>query len=380
MGIKGLNKLLERHAPDALGEITLDKLKGTRIAIDAYNWIHTNYPNAKKEVINRTDVSVEDPNEGEIFKEWMNLLFDFIKKWLNYSITPVFVFDGTAPMEKNKTREKRREDQRKVYERMLELKDEVRNGDPLLCTPEKIVELRKKMINTRSITMESINYMRDMLTSLGIPTIQAKYEGEQLCSMLARKGIVSAVFSTDTDNLVYGSPLMLTRFSGLEWTPKGGVYKCKCVWLKNALQQLNYTQSKFVDLCILAGCDYNVNMKKIGVFTAYKHLNVYQNIDAFPPEKFDTSCLLHRRCREMFSPVQLEDIWEDGFLNYQMEKIACLVPCLEGLGIYEQHYYLVTLLHNLEQPQDKTLSPPPIPRRLKCTNITLNIIPVQSLV
>ena len=64
MGIKGLNKLLQRHAPDAVGEITLDKLKGTRVAIDAYNWIYTNHPNAKKEVINRTYVSFEDPDEG----------------------------------------------------------------------------------------------------------------------------------------------------------------------------------------------------------------------------------------------------------------------------------------------------------------------------
>lgn len=374
MGIKGINKLLQRYAPDAFREITIDKLKGTRVAIDAYNWIHTNYPKAKKEVINRTDVSVEDPDEGEIFKEWMHLLFDFIKKWLNYSITPVFVFDGKAPMEKNKTREKRREDQRKTYERMIELKDEIRNGDPLMITPEKIVELRKKMINTRSITMESIEYMKKLLISLGIPTIQAKYEGEQLCSMLAKEGIVSAVFSTDTDNLVYGTPLMLTQFSGVEQTPRGGIYKCKCVWLKIVLQQLNYTHSKFIDLCILAGCDYNVNMKRIGIFTAYKHLNVYQNIDAFPSEKFDTSCLLHHRCREMFSPVNIKDIWEDGFLNYQPEKIAFIVPCLEELGIYDQHYYLVNLLHNLKEPENKRLSPPPIPRKIKCTNVTLNII------
>ena len=376
MGIKGLNKLLQRHAPSAFGEITLDKLKGTRVAIDAYCWIHTNYPNAKKEVINRTDVALHDPDEGEIFKEWMNLLFDFIKKWVNYSITPVFVFDGIAPMEKTKTREKRREDQRKTYERMIELKDEVRNGDPLLVTPDKIVELRKKMINTRSISSESIDYMQELLKALGIPYVQAKYEGEQLCCMLALKGVVSAVYSTDTDNLVYGAPLMITKFSGLEWKPNGAVYKCKCVWVENALKQLSYSHSKFVDLCILAGCDYNVNMKKIAILTAYKYLNIFNDIDSFPPEKFDTSCLKHQRCREMFSPVKIEDIWGEGFLNYQAERIVNLNPCLESLGIYDQHYYLMTLLQNLEEPIDgKVIPPPPIPQVLKCSNITLNILP-----
>jgi len=376
MGIAGLNKLLQRHAPNAFGEITLDKLKGTRVAIDAYNWIHTSYPNAKKEIVNQTDVALHDPDEGEIFKEWMNLLFDFIKKWLNYSITPVFVFDGIAPMEKSKTRAKRRENQRKTYERMLELKDEVRNGDPLLVTPDKIVELRKKIINTRSISSESIDYMRDLLKALGLPYVQAKYEGEQLCSMLALKGIVSAVYSTDTDNLVYGAPLMITKFTGLEWKPSGAVYKCKCVWLENILKQMDYSHSKFVDLCILGGCDYNDNMKKVAILTAYKHLNVYHNIDAFPCDKFDTDCLNHQRCREMFSPVKIEDIWEEGFLNYQAENIVNMNPCLESLDIFNQHYYISTLLQNLQEPVDgKSVPPPPIPKVLKFTNISLNIIP-----
>lgn len=130
MGITGLNPLLKRYAPQAFGELSLDKLKGGRVAIDAYNWIHTAYPSAKKDVAKRTDVSKEDIDEEEVFRVWMDLLFDFIKKWVNHSIIPVFVFDGEYPMEKSITRKKRREAQNKTKERMLELQEKIRNTDP----------------------------------------------------------------------------------------------------------------------------------------------------------------------------------------------------------------------------------------------------------
>jgi len=145
---------------------------------------------------------------------------------------------------------------------------------------------------------------------------------------------------------------------------------------------MNYSHSKFVDLCILAGCDYNENMKRVAILTAYKYLNVYHNIDAFPNDKFDKKCLKHHRCREMFSPVKVEDIWEEGFLNYQAENIMNLNPCLESLDIFNQHYYIATLLQNLQEPVNgKSVSPPPIPepepepKPAPKPKILLNIIP-----
>ncbi len=377
MGIKGLNNLLKRHAPYAYGEITLDQLRGTRVGIDAYNWVHTSYPTAKKIVIQRTDVTKHDPDESEIVKEWISLLFDFIKKWLNHGITPVFVLDGQYPMEKSVTRSKRRDDQRKTKARMLELLETVRTSDPLSITAEMIDELRKKMTNTRTIADESIEYMKDLLKALGIPVVQATYEGEQLCSMLAIEGEVSAVFSTDTDNLAYGAPLLITKFSGFERSKTGGgVWKCKCVWHENILKQLKYTHEKFVELCILGGCDYNTNMPKIGIITAHKLLNQYHSIDAFPP-KYDVSPLKHKRCREMFTVVPYRALWGEGFLDYQHDKLSLLRPYLEQLGIFDRHYYLVTLFQNLVSFTPETSFTPPPPPKLPVTkkykNVTLII-------
>lgn len=378
MGIKGLNKFLERYAPEASGEITLDKLRGTRVAIDTLNLIYITYPNARKKVINRTDVTREDPSESEIFKEWMNNLFDIIRIFASYSITPVFVFDGERPVEKLETNQKRIDDRRKTKEKMVAYRDEVRNKDPLLITPEMVTKLRKCMINTRSLSLKSISDFKDLLTKLGIPNIQAKYEGEQLCAMYAREGIVSAVLSTDTDNLAYGVPLLITRIGRLVQTPKGYVFNAKCVWYENILKQLDYTPEKFLDLCIMAGCDYNNNIAGLAIFTAYKIFKEYDSIDDIPKiEGKDFSVLKHERCREMFQIVPSESLFLEGFLDYQKDKLPLLGPSLEELMIFTNQKYLISAFDRLDRPTSRVTSipePPHIPEIKKYTNVSLRIV------
>lgn len=374
MGIQGLNPLLKQHAPQAFGEIRLDQLQGHRVAVDAYNWIHATYPRAKKIVAYNTDVTQHDINEEDVFKEWLILFFDFIKKWVNHSIIPIFVFDGEYPMEKTKTRLSRRESERKTKEKMLALKEKVQNADPLSITRHMIDELRKRISNTRSITYTSIQKLKNILKELGIPYIQAKYEGEQLCSMLALEEIVSAVFSTDTDNLAYGAPLLITRFSGYEWDDGTLKWKAKCVWYENILKQLNYSREKFVDLCILGGCDYNTNMKRIAIKTAYKLLNEYHSIDNFP-SKYDITCLKHEKCREMFRKVSSDEIFVEGYIDYQYDKIVALRSYLEMIGIFDQYYYLETLFTQLKIDDTFVLpSPPKLPIIKRCLNVTLIIM------
>lgn len=376
MGIKDLNPLLRKYAPQAFGEIFLDKLEGQRIAIDTYNWIHSTYSKAKKEVVYNTNVDKEDIDEDRVFKVWMGILFDFVKKWANHSITPIFVFDGEYPMEKSDTRIKRRESQRKTKERMLELKDKVRNTDPLFVTSDMIDNLRKKIINTRSITPSTIDNLKELLEEVGIPCVQAKYEGEQLCSMMVIDGIASAVFSTDTDNLAYGSPLLITGFSGYEWKDGSLKWKVKCVWHSNIIKQLEFNHDTFVDLCIMCGCDYNTNMRKIGTITSHKLIKEYKSIDSLP-SKYDIKCLKHKRCREMFKSVSHKTLFSEGYIDYKKERIHILREKLEQLELYDQNYYLLNLIERSIPPSHHSIpDPPPIPIIRKRRNITLIITPI----
>lgn len=378
MGIKGLTPFLKKYAPYSFGQITLDKLRGTRIAIDTLNLIFRTYPNARKKVINRTDVTRKDPSEPEIFKEWMNNLFDIIRILTSYSITPVFVFDGERPKEKSETNRKRGEDRLKTKNKMLNLREEIRNMDPLLITPEMVTKLRKLMINTNDLSFDSISEFKSLLTKLGIPNIQAKYEGEQLCAMYAKEGIVSAVYSTDTDNLAYGVPLLIKNIGNLVQTPRGYVFTAQCVWYENVLKQLKYTPEKFLDLCIMSGCDYNTNIKGIGVNKAYGLFKSYNSIDDIPRmEGKDFSVLKHERCREMFQDVSSDSLFVNGFLDYKKEKLPLLGPSLEELMIFSNQKYLLRSFDNLDRPSEKIKSipsPPEIPEIKKYNNVILRIV------
>jgi len=88
----------------------ITKLGGKRIAIDANNWMYTNMAIARKKVVNNTNVLVEEPNVLEIRREWYLLALNFIIGFLTNNITPVFIFDGKHPIEKEATKAKRRED------------------------------------------------------------------------------------------------------------------------------------------------------------------------------------------------------------------------------------------------------------------------------
>lgn len=380
MGITGLKGHLKKYAPQAIGEIHLDALRGTRVAIDALNLIYITYPNARKKVISNIDVTRYDPPESEIFRAWMNNLFDIIRIFVSYSITPVFVFDGERPKEKAETNRKRIEDRIKTKERMLSYKEEVRNMDPLLITEDMVHKLRRHMINTRELSFDSITEFKLLLRKLGIPNVQAKYEGEQLCAMYALEGVVSAVFSTDTDNLVYGVPFIITRIGRLIETPKGYMFTAECMWYENVLRQLDYTPKKFLDLCIMAGCDYNRNIPKIGIGRAWTLLNEYDRIEDLPSHfrkiPLNTSILKYERCREMFQPVPSESLVEDGFLDYDRDKLNMLAPILEDLMIFSNQKYLVRGFEILDKPVSKVSSLPPapsLPEIKKCKNVILRI-------
>ena len=45
---------------------------------------------------------------------------------------------------------------------------------------------------------------------------------------------------------------------------------CEVIELGKALQHLSMTQEDFLDMCIVAGCDYLENVRGIGIHTAHK--------------------------------------------------------------------------------------------------------------
>jgi 5'-3' exonuclease len=171
--------------------------------------------------------------------------------------------------------------------------------------------------------------------------------------MLTIEGITAASFSTDTDNLTYGCPLVITGFNG-----SGGV---SVISINDVLACLDMSYREFVDLCIMAGCDYNDNIPKIGIGKSHKLLKEYHSIDNIT--KYDVQCLKHIKCRQLFAYVHSGLLIVSGYLD--VNKNALMNTARDVLTNFHLDNYmerLVKLYQQLSQPVNNLPQPPTKPR------------------
>jgi len=291
--------------------IPLSQFCGQRIAIDANNWMFMHISVAHRRTVHATNFGSEEVDRGLTIHTWLTKLLDDILLYLNYGVTPIFVFDGEYPEEKKLTKDKRGEKKSLLRERITEIKGALEEADILERNEALVSEYKKLLSQDTYVSREEVDLMKRVLRGLGIPWLQAKCEAEKLATTLAIEGKVAAVFSNDTDNLTHGCPCLATGFEG---------HNLVCISVTDVLDLLKISFSTFVDLCIMAGCDYNENIKNLGIGKAYNLLREYHRIDYLPP-KYDTTCLNYQRCRELFAYTNSTELIADGHLDLQKEQL-----------------------------------------------------------
>lgn len=361
MGVGNINKLIKRHASDAFFSLPIERLSGKRIAIDGTGWIYSSMMNARKKVVNRTDIAIQEPNINEIRREWFLLVINFIIGWLAYNITPVFIFDGEHPPEKDDTKNDRREKRISARAKIDALYLQLKN-DSIEYKGAILDDLRDELRNYSYISPEDHDLFKMIVKGIGIPCLQARGEGEQLCSMLCIEKKVAAVFSKDTDNFAYGCPLLITGFSKQYGYDSHGnrVAMIDCVRHDKILSGLNFPHNMFVDLCIMSGCDYNTNMPGYATIKSYDLLKKYGSIDDLP-RNFNIECLKHNNCRELFKYVNSdtvivrEDSVGDEPVNlFDINKHALTTArdYLEMVGVSGQIERLLTAYQRMNPSSD----------------------------
>lgn len=341
MGIKSLS---EMYTDGSVGSLSMAKLKGSRIAFDVGTWIHASWSTACKNIVNETYLFTEEVDESKIFREWLRTTLRTVEELLKNGITPVFVFDGKAPEDKNKTHKTRRDALTRARDRYNEFLQGIQGLDPLLLNADYLTEYRKLYLAARLIFYPDLEEIRSILVAAGLPCLTAEGEAERLCSALCREGWVAGVFSTDTDNLVHGCPLLLNT---IKYNTFGYVH------LSSLLTGLEMNHKTFVDFCICTGCDYNDNMKQIGIKRSFKLLKEYKELEQLPA-KYDRTCLKEQRCRELFELIPSSTLTIDPITEESLRVSPHAV--LEGRDILEIYTAegwiptLVTLYATLEAP------------------------------
>jgi len=294
MGISDLTKILKENCPDCYVKIPMISLSGKRIAIDAHNLIYRYFSVQNKEEIKRTDIRNDDPNRHRIITKWIWSIIDFGLNWIEYGITPVFVFDGTSRIEKDDTKKKRADTKKISRDAASQLLSDIRNQDIFDLDYKKIEEAKKFMSQDTSIRTSELELLISILRDFGFPVLTSYHDAEQYCASLSIEGKVEAVFSTDSDTLTFGCPLLLTDFDRDDDN-----ISLKGINLSIILETLDIPFDTFVDLCIMCGCDYNERSYGIGPKKSLNYILSYGNIENIPD--IDTSPLKYDKCREIFS-------------------------------------------------------------------------------
>src|SRR5688500_3717938 len=218
-------------------------------------------------------------SKGRITSHLSGLFYRVTRLMSEHGLKVVFVFDGAPPVLKAQEIKKRRAVKQKYEEDHAAA---VARGD--------MAEAYSKATMTSRLTREMIAEARELLSLMGVPTVQAPSEGEaQAAHMAASSREITAAASKDYDSLLFGAP-RLVRFlsiSGKEFLPSQGTFRPivpETIELERLLEGWGITRERLVDLAMLVGTDFNAGIKGIGPKKALKLVQQYGVIENMPEE------------------------------------------------------------------------------------------------
>ena len=320
MGIKNLNKILTKYAPNSIKKnIPLESLSNNKIAIDLSLYLYRFHT-----------------MQGHIFTG----LFHQIMTLRKHNIVPVYVFDGKYSKEKTKTVESRKKALNKIKSQLKKMEKEL---DPKKKEDKK--ELFKIKNRTFCIKDTDIVFCKELFDYLGIPFIQANCEADIVCAYLSINGHTMGTMTEDFDLLTFGCPILIKDFK------KGKVTMYN---LDSIIQELQLeSHDSFRDLCILCGCDYLDSIPRIGPATAYALIKKYNSIENMLNNVFYKKESEKTKEKKYLYPEEYD------YKNVQKifdssNKISIKIPELELLEIKKDE--LLEYLKSKEFTEKKLLS------------------------
>jgi len=227
MGIKHLNRFLyENCTKKSIKKIHLNQLGNRTIAIDTSIYLY------------------KYSSEGAL----MENMYLFISILKNYKITPLFIFDGKPPPEKQELLKRRRLEKKEAEEKYKQLK----NAD--LTDEDTKAEMDKLKRMFVRISDEEIKKVKSLMDAYGVTYYEAPGEADHLCAFLVKTGKAWGCISDDMDMFVYSCTNVIRNISLLKHTAT--LYDTKQI-----LKDLEMSEQIFCEIMVLSGTDYNIHSK-----------------------------------------------------------------------------------------------------------------------
>ena len=353
MGVEGLSSFLRKRAPDAFTIVDRSKYRGKRLVFDISVWIYTYLRQAHRRAVRGVKVDTRGR-----YKEVVKSIFRMVESCLAEGVTPIFVFDGQPPPEKELTLAKRRDEKRDRQNKVNEVIRKWEETPAVERTRGQLAEVEKMLQSNCSLPPEDVENIRDFFTKLGVPCLRSLVQADDLCASLAIEGYASAVVSTDSDFLVYGVPHLITKWM-YEFAGDKQVVRLEEVSRSEVLSTLEIDHDQFVGMILLMGSDYNEGVNGVGPVKALERVK-----NSRLPSRLNDYDTKH--LRSLFEYRLSTSLTEDEIrLTFDSAELTRNIgECLAFLGYGSSHVrYVCELCDSLPVPPSSYVSVPP--RRVK---------------
>jgi len=246
--------------------IDIASLRGKTLVVDSPMWLYQFLSS-----IRQRDGSLLTDSKGQVTSHLMGM-FSRISNLMQQDIKMAFVFDGTPPMLKRLTLEKRKEikiEAQKKFDSAKERADE---------------EMMKKYAaRTSRLTKEMIEEAKKLVDAFGLPVIEAPTEAEAQASLITRNNDAFALATSDADALLFGSPRIIRNLNMAGKRKKTSSLAFETISpdiisLQENLEHLQINQEQLIALAMLIGTDYNIGgIKGVGPRNAIKLVKKHGN-------------------------------------------------------------------------------------------------------
>jgi len=230
MGIRYLNGYLTKQCKQGICTILFDTLSNSTVVIDTSIYLYK---------FKSLDSLVSS----------MTQLIDLFQE---YSIYPIFVFDGKPKTNKKHTLQKRQQQKQIAWEQY----QQVLHTE----TPEVLQTLKKNFIR---VSQRDVEQIKELMNSRQVKYIQAPHEADEVCARIMKQGNAQYCMSDDMDMFVYGCSHVLRQVNLHEKTVI--LYQ-----LENILHALQISLEDFQMICMLSGTDYTESN-----YTIYDYMKWY---------------------------------------------------------------------------------------------------------
>jgi exonuclease-1 len=246
MGIQGLLQALK-----PLIEIThISTLKGKRVAIDGYCWLHKAVYGCALELCLKQQSDL-----------WIKYCLSYIDLLLQHGIQVTIVFDGAPLPAKQKTEEEREENRQKNMQIAKDYysKNDLKNARNYFAraidiTPQMAAELIQVVESSRP----------------SVKFLVSPHEADAQLAFLSRNELVDVIITEDSDTIAYGCKdivFKLNRDGSCERLIVNDVFT---KFIDSKFDLRTFTPEMFLAMCIFSGCDYLESLPGIGLKTSYK--------------------------------------------------------------------------------------------------------------